>query len=127
MNITVRATPHLNRCTATSSRQPAAATPAWTACKDRAAAPHLPQREQHPITIMSPAQHTPRVVDQDKHGRPRAHKRHSASTTPVKRSALGPPGRPTGDRRPPLALDDNEWSQWSEPRDHVDDNRSRTA
>ena len=48
-------TPHISRCTAAGSRQPAAATPAWTARKDRAAAPHFPQREQHPITIMSPA------------------------------------------------------------------------
>ena len=45
MNITVRATLHLNRCTAASSRQTAAATPAWTARKDRAAAPHFPQRD----------------------------------------------------------------------------------
>src|SRR5205807_2253194 len=30
-------------------------TLAWTARKDRAAAPHFPQRESHPITIMSPA------------------------------------------------------------------------
>jgi hypothetical protein len=73
MNITVRATLHLNRCTAASSRQPAAATSAWTACKDRAAAPHFPQRDHHPITIMSPAHQTPGVADQDKHGRPRAH------------------------------------------------------
>jgi hypothetical protein len=34
-----------------------------------------------------------RVEDQDKHGRPRAHPPPSASTAPVKRSALGPPGR----------------------------------
>ena len=72
MTFTVRATLHLNRCTAASSPHPAAATSAWTACKDRAAAPHFPQREQHPITIMSPA-HQRRVADQDKHGRPRAH------------------------------------------------------
>ena len=51
--------PHISRCTATSSRQTAAATPAWTARKDRAAAPHFPQRESHPITIMSPARSQP--------------------------------------------------------------------
>ena len=34
----------------------------------------------------------------------RAHTTHSASTAPVKRYALGPPGRPAGDRAPPLAL-----------------------
>ena len=32
----------------------------------------------------------------------------SASTAPVERFALGPAGRPTGDRAPPLALDHNE-------------------
>jgi transposase len=52
--------PHLSRCTAASSRQIAAATPAWTARKDRAAAPHFPQREPPPITIMSPAHQPPR-------------------------------------------------------------------
>jgi Transposase IS116/IS110/IS902 family len=50
----VRRAPHVNRCTAASSRQTAAATPPWTARKDRAAA-RTPQREPHPITIMSPA------------------------------------------------------------------------
>ena len=32
----------------------------------------------------------------------------SPSTAPVKRSALGPSGRPTGHRAPPLTLDHNE-------------------
>jgi hypothetical protein len=32
----------------------------------------------------------------------------SASTAPVKRFALGPPGRPRGDRAPPLALNHNQ-------------------
>ena len=41
----VRARPPSRRCTAASSRHSAAATPAWTASKDRAAAPQLPQRE----------------------------------------------------------------------------------
>ncbi len=45
----------------------------------------------------------------------------SASTAPVKRFALGPPGCPTGDRAPPLALDHNEWSGAS-PEDHVVNN-----
>ena len=39
MNHLVRATPHVSRCTAASSPHPAAATSAWTASKDRAAAP----------------------------------------------------------------------------------------
>ena len=51
-----------------------------------------------------------RVVDQISMGA-RAHTPPtSTSTAPVKRFALGPPGRPTGDRAPPLALDHNEWS-----------------
>jgi hypothetical protein len=36
---------------------------------------------------------TPRVVDPDKHGRPRAHQRHSASTAPVSGSRGGCPPR----------------------------------
>ena len=32
----------------------------------------------------------------------------SASTAPVKRSALGPPGRPAGDKHPLPALDHNQ-------------------
>ena len=38
----------------------------------------------------------------------RAHTPGSANPAPVKRSALGPAGRPTGDRAPPLAQDCNE-------------------
>ena len=56
-----------------------------------------PSGNHTPFTIMSPAGNR-QVVDRDKHGRPRAHTADSASTAPVKRSALGPPGRPTGDR-----------------------------
>jgi hypothetical protein len=36
---------------------------------------------------------------------------NSAATAPVKRSALGPPGRPPGDRAPPLALPGNEVAE----------------
>jgi hypothetical protein len=39
----------------------------------------------------------------------------SASTAPVKRSALDPPGRPTGDRAPPLTLNHNEWGREPSP------------
>jgi hypothetical protein len=53
MSVLVRATPHVSRCTAASSGRPAAATSAWTASKDRAAAPQLPPAG-NPITIMSP-------------------------------------------------------------------------
>jgi hypothetical protein len=105
----------VSRCTAARSRQLAAATLAWTASKDRAAAPHFPQREPHPITIMSPARHTEGSWTKISMGA-RAHTpRNSASTAPVKRSALGPQGRPTGDRAPPLALDHNEWSEDEPP------------
>ena len=44
----VCATPHVSRCTAASSRQAAAATSAWTARKDRAAAPHSPSGNHTP-------------------------------------------------------------------------------
>ena len=46
-----------------------------------------------PITIMSPARNQPGPRTQISMGT-RAHTTNSASTTPVKRSALGPPGRP---------------------------------
>jgi len=52
--------------------------------------------------------HPTRAVYLDKHGRPRAQPADSASTAPVKRSALGPQDRPTGDRAPALALERNE-------------------
>jgi hypothetical protein len=41
---------------------------------------------------------------------------NSASTAPVKRFALGPSGRPAGDRAPPLALDRNEVAGEPAPR-----------
>ena len=62
---------------------------------------------------MSPARSQPEAVDQDKHGHPRAHNADSANPAPVKRSALGPAGRPPGDRTPELALTHN---QVAEPR-----------
>jgi hypothetical protein len=53
----------------------------------------------------------------------------SASTAPVKRFALGPPGRAIRvTERPPLALDHNEWAldhnEWSgaSPEDHIVNN-----
>ena len=96
--------PRISRCTAASSPHAAAATSAWTASKDRAAATRFPPRETHPITIMSPARRTARPWTEISMGA-RAHQLpDSASTAPVKRSALGPQGRPTGDRGPPPAL-----------------------
>jgi hypothetical protein len=57
-----------------------------------------------PSTIMSPARHTAGSWTEIRLGA-RAHSpRDSASTAPVKRSALGLMGRPAGARAPPLAL-----------------------
>ena len=65
--------PHVSRCTAASSRQTAAATPpAWTARKDRAAAPHFPSGNHTPSPSCRRPRSQPGIVDQDKHGRPRA-------------------------------------------------------
>jgi len=55
-----------------------------------------------PSTIMSPTLKTGSRTEISPGAR--AHTTHSASTAPVKRYALGPPGRPAGDRAPPLAL-----------------------
>jgi hypothetical protein len=62
-----------------------------------------------PSTIMSPAGSQPQVVDRDKPGA-RAHTATIDSAVPalVKRYALGPAGRPTGDNPPHLALKRNE-------------------
>ena len=46
---------------------------------------------------------------------------NSANTAPVKRCALSPPDRPTGDRAPPLAPNHNEWPGAS-PEDHIINN-----
>ena len=61
----------------------------------------FPQRETHPITIMSPApQPTEGVVDQDKHGRPRAHEPRIAPAAgacqALRARPYGPPSRVTG-------------------------------
>ena len=55
-----------------------------------------PSGNNTPSTIMSPAHHNDRVADRDKPGRPRAQSHPSVAPppAPVKRSALGPPGRP---------------------------------
>jgi hypothetical protein len=55
MSSLVRAKPHVSRCTAASSPHPAAATSAWTASKDRAAATQTsPQREPHHHHVADP-------------------------------------------------------------------------
>jgi hypothetical protein len=57
-----------------------------------------------PSTIMSPTRSHPGPWTEIRLGA-RAHApSDSAGTAPVKRSALGPPGRPRGDRAPPPAL-----------------------
>jgi len=57
-----------------------------------------------PSTIMSPTRSHPGPWTEIRPGA-RAHApSDSASTAPVKRFALGPPGRPRGDRAPPPAL-----------------------
>ena len=45
----------------------------------------------------------------------RAHNANSANPAPVKRSALGPAGRPPGDRTPELALTHNEVPEPTRP------------
>ena len=58
-----------------------------------------------PATIMSPTRSHPGPRTEIRPGA-RAHApSDSAATAPVKRSALGPPGRPRGDRAPPPTLD----------------------
>jgi len=59
-----------------------------------------------PSTIMSPTRSHPGPRTEIRLGA-RAHTPvpASAATAPVKRFALGPPGRPRGDRAPPPALD----------------------
>ena len=105
----MRATPERHRCTAAGSRHAAAATFAWTASKDRAAATLSSSGNNTPSTIMSPAgKANPRSWTEISLGA-RAHTpTNSASTAPVKRYALGSPGSPAGDRPPRLALTSNE-------------------
>jgi len=121
MTFTVRATPHLNRCTAASSRRPAAATFAWTACKDRATAPHFPQRDHHPITIMSPAHRTSGSWTKISMGA----RAHTNAIAPARRLSSAPRsplrGALRGDRAPPPALHHNEWSE-DKPQDHIVNN-----
>jgi hypothetical protein len=66
-----------------------------------------PQRGT-PSTIMSPTRSQPGPWTEIRLG-VRAHPPlSSASTAPVKRYALGPQGRPPGDRAPPLALEGSQ-------------------
>ena len=62
--------PHSRRCTAAGSRHAPAATTAWTAFIDRAAAPRHPA--EHPINHHVADPEPPRIADRDKAGRPRA-------------------------------------------------------
>ena len=55
-----------------------------------------------PSTIMSPTHKTGSRTEISPGAR--AHTTHSAGTAPVEHYTLGPPGRPAGDRAPPLAL-----------------------
>src|SRR5436309_4920516 len=58
-----------------------------------------------PSTIMSPTRSQPGPWTEIRPGaRAHAPLSDSAATAPVKRFALGPPGRPRGDRAPPPAL-----------------------
>jgi hypothetical protein len=58
-----------------------------------------------PSTIMSPTRSHPGPRTEIRPGA-RAHATPtSAATAPIKRFALGPPGRPRGDRAPPPALE----------------------
>ena len=108
--------PQSRRCTAAGSRHIAAATSAWTASKDRAAAPPFPRGKLTP----SPSCRRPAARHRSRTEISMGARAHtstaSASTAPVKRSALGPPGRPAGDRAPPLALDQQPGVQETRPR-----------
>ena len=57
-----------------------------------------------PATIMSPTRSHPGPRTQIRPGARAQPPSASAATAPVKRSALGPAGRPRGDRAPPPAL-----------------------
>ena len=72
-----------------------------------------------PATIMSPTRSHPGPWTEIRPGA-RAHAlSDSAGTAPVKRSALGPAGRPRGDRAPPPALTTNKQVA---PATHNNDN-----
>jgi hypothetical protein len=58
-----------------------------------------------PATIMSPTRSHPGPRTQIRPGARAQPPSDSAATVPVKRFALGPAGRPRGDRAPPPALD----------------------
>jgi hypothetical protein len=100
--------PERHRCTAASSRHSAAATFAWTASKDRAAAtPHPAGTTPHQPSCRRPRAN-PRSWTEISLGA-RAHTTNSAATgAAVKRFALGPPAAPRGDRTPPPAQNHND-------------------
>jgi hypothetical protein len=104
MTSPVRAQPFVTPMHAAGSpTAPAATVSAWTALKDRAAATH--SCGITPATIMSPTRSDPGPWTEIRPGA-RAHTptSHSRRPAPVKRSALGPPGRRRADRAPPQAL-----------------------
>ena len=81
--------PSSHRCAAAGSRQSPAATPAWTAQKDRAAATLPPAGSPHHPSCRRPRSQ-PRVVDRGKAGRPRAQdpsRKPRARTTGARRSS----------------------------------------
>lgn len=72
-----------------------------------------------PSNIMSPTRSQPGPSAKVSLG-VREHEPHSAGAAPVKRYALGPPGRPTGDRAPPPAANwqpDGDKAPPSQPTD----------
>ena len=77
-----------------------------------------PSPSGNPITIMSPTPGSQPESRTEISMGTRAHTNaDSASTAPVKRSALGPAGRPTGDRTPPPALNHTKVARRL-PRNH---------
>jgi hypothetical protein len=77
-----------------------------------------------PSTIMSPTRSHPTGPRTEIRPGARAHApSDSASTAPVKRFALGPPGRPRGDRAPPPALNKQPRAA---PATHNNDNPDAT-
>ena len=84
--------PSSRRCTAAGSRHAPAATIAWTAFMDRAAAPH---HGEHPINRHVAAPERPRNEDRDKARRPRAHDpHHPPRARPARRAGRRPTHTP---------------------------------
>ena len=79
-----------HRCAAAGSRHAPAATSAWTALKDRAAATLPPAGSPHQTSCRRPGAN-PRVADRNKAGRPRAHDpHHQPRTRTPSRTAVQP-------------------------------------